>query len=305
MEIIELHSSGPAVKDVQQRLEQLGYSLGLDANEGTFGDATVCAVQAFRRDYQLPDGSFIDAIAWSALVDATFSLGDRMLYLRMPYQHGNDVRILQTVLNILGFFYREVDGIFGGETETAVREFQINTGLPADGIAGNSTFEAIHHLEHVWKGKPVSTYGEESMSFARVAAVLEATPLCIYGTDAFSRRVALRISNLASATTTASRVFSAETLSAPPTPDMALIHILREPDAPTAGIPRVVFSEDPSFLQHVVAAVQESRHNYNRLIIALPPSIITSDLTNQSESGKPLEQHLAVRILDALCIAYI
>jgi peptidoglycan hydrolase-like protein with peptidoglycan-binding domain len=305
VEIIELHSSGPAVEDVQHRLEQLGYDLGSDAGMGVFGDSTAYAVRAFRRDYQLPDDVSVDAIAWSALVDATFSLGDRMLYLRMPYQHGNDVRVIQTVLNILGFFYREVDGIFGGETETAVREFQVNTGLPSDGIVGNSTFEAIRHLEHVWKGKSTSTYGEESMGFARVAAVLEATPLCIYGTDAFSRRVALRISNLASATTTASRVFSAETLSAPPTPDMALVNITQESDMPITGVPCVLFSEDPSFLQQVVAAVQESRHKENRLIIVLSPSIITSDLINPSESGKSLEQHLAVRILDALCIGYI
>jgi peptidoglycan hydrolase-like protein with peptidoglycan-binding domain len=305
VENIERTSSGSAVEDVQWRLEQLGYDLGTEAGTGVFGAATAHAVRMFRRDHQLADGDVIDAIAWSALVDATFSLGDRMLFLRMPYQHGNDVRTLQAALNVLGFFYQEVDGIFGGETETAIREFQLNLGLPADGIVGDSTIDAIRRLKHVWKDKPLSAYAEETTGFARVAAVLEATPLCVYGTDRFSRRVALRIANLAAATTSDSRVSSAETLSAPPEPGMALVNITCDHGEVRPGVPRVVFSEDSLFLQHMATAVHESHRHSERLTIELPAAIASADVERTPESAKSLEQHLAVRILDALCIAYI
>ena len=85
MRIIRKNDSGPAVEDVQQRLRMLGFELSVD---GQFQTRTQEAVRKFRVEEELPAGDVIDQQTWSALVDATFSLGDRMLYLRMPYFHG-------------------------------------------------------------------------------------------------------------------------------------------------------------------------------------------------------------------------
>lgn len=94
MDRIKRNDKGPAVEDVQQRLVAAD-CLSAGAVSGVFDDATVAAVRAFCVKSGLPAAEEVDEKVWAALVDATFSLGDRTLYLRMPYFHGRDVRELQ------------------------------------------------------------------------------------------------------------------------------------------------------------------------------------------------------------------
>ena len=53
---------------------------------------------------------------------------------------GNITRLIQERLNSVGF-HISTDGIFGGGTENAVKVFQRNRGLSADGIVGKNTWE--------------------------------------------------------------------------------------------------------------------------------------------------------------------
>lgn len=53
---------------------------------------------------------------------------------------GNITRLIQERLNSVGF-HISVDGIFGGGTENAVKVFQRNRGLSADGIVGRNTWD--------------------------------------------------------------------------------------------------------------------------------------------------------------------
>lgn len=53
---------------------------------------------------------------------------------------GEDVKILQKVLNGLGFNAGEADGTFGTRTEKAVKSFQIQAGITVDGIVGPETW---------------------------------------------------------------------------------------------------------------------------------------------------------------------
>lgn len=55
---------------------------------------------------------------------------------------GNDVRKLQEQLKAAGYNIG-VDGVFGKETQNAVRQYQQSKGLVADGIAGNQTMGAL------------------------------------------------------------------------------------------------------------------------------------------------------------------
>ena len=130
---------GPAVEDVQKRLMTLGYDLGSTGVDAVFLGKTREAVVAFQNARGLSEDGVVGDETWSALVDSTFTLGDRMLYLRQPHFHGNDVRTLQGALNTLGFSCGEVDAIFGAYSEHAVREFQRNSGQPDDGIVGPGT----------------------------------------------------------------------------------------------------------------------------------------------------------------------
>ena len=141
MEAITSGMQGPAVEDVQARLTRLGYTIDaaeLEAQE--FGPATAKAVQEFRANMQLDAGDTVDTACWSSLVDASYALGDRTLYLRLPNFHGADVMELQHALNTLGFSCGRADGSFGPHTEAALQQFQENVGLFADGMAFQDTF---------------------------------------------------------------------------------------------------------------------------------------------------------------------
>ena len=56
---------------------------------------------------------------------------------------GEDVRALQEMLNGLGFACGRADGIYGANTEAAVKAFQAVNGIKADGIAGPQTLELL------------------------------------------------------------------------------------------------------------------------------------------------------------------
>ena len=56
---------------------------------------------------------------------------------------GNEVRQIQQKLKNWGYYFGEVDGIFGVQTKKAVMDFQRKNGLAVDGIAGNATLRAM------------------------------------------------------------------------------------------------------------------------------------------------------------------
>ena len=102
-----------------------------------------------------------DAASWAALVEASWSLGDRMLYLTSPNLRGDDVNELQTHLSRLGFDCGRIDGIFGPLTAHAVSEFQSNAGLAVDGICSVNTVTAILRLgSHSGEGPGIATLRE-------------------------------------------------------------------------------------------------------------------------------------------------
>ncbi|HEY7667473.1 MAG TPA: peptidoglycan-binding protein [Actinomycetota bacterium] len=137
---------GPEIHDIQQRLLELGFPIDATELEGRFGDATANAVRAFQERRHLRVDGVVGPDTWGQLVEAGYRLGDRVLYLRVPLFRGDDVRDLQRMLNALGFDAGREDGMFGVQTERAIREFQDNTGDAADGIAGPSTIRALQRM---------------------------------------------------------------------------------------------------------------------------------------------------------------
>lgn len=134
--------AGPAVADVQRRLAALGIS-NVPDEPGWYGDGTRTAVEAFQHRRGLRVDGVCGPQTWAALVEAGWSLGDRLLYRRTPMLRGDDVAELQQRLSALGFDTGRVDGIFGDLTLAGLAEFQRNVGLLDDGIAGRSTITEL------------------------------------------------------------------------------------------------------------------------------------------------------------------
>ena len=296
METIKRHDTGAAVEDVQQRLSIIGL---LDAAEvdGVFGDQTASAVWAFCEQACLPVSDEVTDKVWSALVDASFQLGDRTLYLRMPHFHGHDVVELQHALGALGFACGETDGIFGAFTELALRKFQLNLGLPSDGIAGAYTYAAIRNLHHSWEGKE-AVHGSSHLGFARAADVLERNTLCLFGTHEFTRSVASRMSNLALATNPASKIVSADSLLVAPGQSMLLVHLVLAEERTDTVVPRVSYEDEETLSLRLETAIGVAEESVpSRIAIELPGTV-----WEDAGEGRSA-QHFAITLLDALCSA--
>lgn len=299
METIKKNSSSAAVEDVQLRLRAVGYELEVD---GQYLSRTEEAVRKFREAEGLPPGDTVDERTWAALVDASFSLGDRMLYLRMPHFHGCDVRSLQEILEVLGFAVGILDGIFGAHTEHALRDFQASVGLVDDGIAGNTTFEAINRLRHAWEGKSPTAAESEHMGFARAAEALEKMEACFYGLDEMSRTIASRVANLARATSDIAHVMSADALEAFPPSTMLMVGICSDEVDSQDGIPVIELSDDFTFARRIQIALESVQGSPRRVIIEIPAYGVNE--AGDKVMGERWEQHLAVVLLDAFCMAF-
>lgn len=136
--------SGRKVVDVQHRLTRVG--AGDLVKDGYFGVATQQAVRQFQRTRGLPADGVVTAETWRALVEAGYTLGDRLLLRTRTMLRGDDVVALQQRLNQFGFDAGNEDGIFGTSTQAAVEEFQRNTGLAVDGRVGPETIDQLNRL---------------------------------------------------------------------------------------------------------------------------------------------------------------
>lgn len=325
--------SGAAVEDIQQRLLSLGYHIGQEGIDALFGKDTAQAVSEFRQAHGLSTEAVVDKECWNLLVDETFVLGDRSLYLRYPNFHGNDVKTLQRALNILGFVCGPVDGIYGVRTEGAVKEFQGNVGLNPDGIAFQDTFHAVNRLHHVWADKTPSTHESEHTTLARTAEVIESVSMGLIGQDPIARNVAGRIWNIATATSELSQItlltsqFDREQALAgnlkdpqtavdddktAPTHFDYLIELAVNPEQET-GVARVRIGDFSTLATRIMTAcaayrasqLEEGTNKHQKpsgpvhLVIELD-GVSAHDGSFTSRKA----QHIAISLLDAFCVAF-
>lgn len=302
MDPIREGTSGVAVEDIQERLGKLGYQIDASELESqTFGSSTASAVAKFRLDHGIALGTEVDMATWSILVDECYEMGDRTLYLRLPNFHGNDVRCLQTCLNILGFSCGEPDGSYGVFTEAAVKQFQESQGILADGMAFPDTFDAIERLRHVWAGKPAAgPHPMGGMGFARAASVLENVQLSITAEDPISRNIAGRIWNLASATTDKSGLELIEDTRHMRSDDQALFVLSTTPlPGRSSRVSNVIIDGFDTLPLRLRAAMESSLSKVPVVRLELPFGL---DYDGTFTTGDA--QTFAVMLLDAICTAY-
>lgn len=132
---IKTGSTGAAVKTAQKRLHDRGYNPGLI--DGVFGAHTRQAVKQYQSDRGLAADGIVGTHTWARLDPPTVKRGST--------EHAA-VKLLQELLT--GFVFPPwdpgpVDGDFGAQTETAVKQFQLDLSLHSDGIVGPVTWTAL------------------------------------------------------------------------------------------------------------------------------------------------------------------
>jgi|CXWL01.1.fsa_nt_gi peptidoglycan hydrolase-like protein with peptidoglycan-binding domain len=92
------------------------------------------------------------------------------MYRAVLYQKGDrgqEVALLQQYLTRAGYDTKGIDGVFGANTEAAVKAIQNATGLTADGLVWPETFEAIANAKPIRStpaAPPVVPVREESVA---------------------------------------------------------------------------------------------------------------------------------------------
>lgn len=175
---MESHSANDgAIFDLQRFLRQLSYDndrISAPPVDGIFGPSTEKALNEFQREMGLPVRSYADEEAWDKLFDAyRASLARNAPPARISVfpqrpaglvlssgSKGFAVAAVQYLLRELQYLYRSdgeipITGIYDERTLFAVRNFQEQNGLTADGgtdlLTWNCLAEQYNVLFSRWK----------------------------------------------------------------------------------------------------------------------------------------------------------
>ncbi|RZS37614.1 N-acetylmuramoyl-L-alanine amidase [Herbihabitans rhizosphaerae] len=168
MRVLRRGDVGPAVAEVKSTLMTLGLlpSNGDDSPEqARFDSAVEQAVRGFQQQRGLITDGVVGPTTYRALRDATFQLGARPLaYMVSAPVTGDDVLTLQERLLELGYDAGRPNGVFGAQTEHALRNFQRDMGMTVDGICGAETVRQLRRLSpRARGGRPVLLREQERM----------------------------------------------------------------------------------------------------------------------------------------------
>ena len=147
--LLKQGASGLEVRKLQARLAELGYYAG--GTDGIYGETTVSAVKAFQRNNGLTGDGQAGEQTQTKLYSSSARYASSPVATADPDQTrslslgmtGNDVYALQERLIELRYMTGVADGVFGTETEEALKAFQKNNGISPDGIAGSATLRKI------------------------------------------------------------------------------------------------------------------------------------------------------------------
>ena len=127
--------------------------------DGSYGAATVSAVEAFQTLFGLTADGIVGRSTWNKLKEVGLAVANKIVAANVaPGQFttttragssGTAVRAVQYYLRRLAAYYSDVpsvtvDGKFGAATTRAVRAWQSRAGLTVDGIVGRLTFQSLY-----------------------------------------------------------------------------------------------------------------------------------------------------------------
>jgi N-acetylmuramoyl-L-alanine amidase len=161
MQILRLGDRGAAVAEVRAALVDLGHLPARDS-EAVFDRSIDHAVRAFQQHRGLIVDGLVGSATYRALKEASYRLGARtLIYQLTAPMSGDDVMTLQTRLMELGYNTGRPDGVFGPQTDVALRSFQRECGVTSDGICGPATLRALGYLTRMASGGSPQRIREE------------------------------------------------------------------------------------------------------------------------------------------------
>lgn len=162
-------ADGPEVAAIQQRLQAHGFEVG--KIDGTYGSRTAAAVSNFQNSKGLAETGAVNKETWMALAaepagssetvesnaptenstenitenstENSNAVPTRPVTTLSKGSSGSKVKTLQVRLDLQGYDPGPIDGIFGARTAAAVKSFQDNKGLKADGEVDEITWRAL------------------------------------------------------------------------------------------------------------------------------------------------------------------
>ena len=127
--------------------------------DGSYGAATVNAVEAFQTLFGLTPDGVVGRSTWNKLKEVGLAVANKIVAANVaPGQFttttragssGTAVRAVQYYLRRLAAYYSDVprvavDGKFGAATTRAVKAWQSRAGLTVDGVVGRLTFQSLY-----------------------------------------------------------------------------------------------------------------------------------------------------------------
>ncbi|WP_315081451.1 peptidoglycan-binding protein [uncultured Clostridium sp.] len=152
--LLRYGSRGEKVREIQTYLSVISRSYNIPSinADGIFGDMTRNAVLSFQRLFGLAQDGIVGLNTWNKIYEIYRSLkrpsrvariysADYPGYVLKEGLYGDDVKWVQTYLNAISKFYKEipeikVDGVFNKRTKNAVIDFQKTFELNPDGKIG-------------------------------------------------------------------------------------------------------------------------------------------------------------------------
>lgn len=170
---------GSMISDMQVRLQTVGYLKG--GIDGVYGEDTTNAVRAFQKAKGIPVSGAIDEMTYSALrnVDSSSasyessggeegSSASRGASLYIIGDSGSEVSSIQRKLKKMGYLDGSVDGIYGGDTASAVKAFQDDEGLSSTGMVDGDTLARITSEYAAQSGETVLSPGDSGKKVIRL-----------------------------------------------------------------------------------------------------------------------------------------
>ena len=137
--VLEAGSNHSEVLEIQRLLCQTLRPIPLT---GCFDYETEIAIKAFQsRMFLKPDG-IVGLRTWQAL----YTHAPVGMPTLQQGCHGSAVIAVQELLSIDLYYMGAVDGVFGPELHQAVQKFQVDYGLPADGIVNQTIWPLLSEI---------------------------------------------------------------------------------------------------------------------------------------------------------------